>query len=210
MQILTLPRVYSTLQKSISRSGAASLLAETHYHDLLNGSGPILDFGCGPGTLLATYPTIDPKRFVGVDANPHYVEEARAAFPLATFLGSSHELTDLPFPSGHFEFAVMSGVLHHLPDASARQVLTAISELLAPGGQLLTFDPTWRSHPVALALMVADRGRHIRSSDQYKALIEHAFGAGSCTTREERRLLRVPYESCLARATATWQGSGDG
>ena len=198
--LLRLPKTYAALQSWIVSPDSKEYLAASHYENLLSSAGHILDFGCGPGTLLATYPQVNPKRFVGLDTNLRYIVDARGRFPEATFIHIDSPLADLAIPALRYDFCVMSGVLHHLSDDAARTALALVHEKLDSGGDLLTIDPTWRRHPVAKSLMLADRGRFVRHADHYRSLIESIFGPDRCDVRIETGLLRVPYRHCLTRS----------
>lgn len=65
------------------------------YADAVRGLGPVLDVGCGPGTVTA-YLTERGLDASGVDLSPRMIEHARRLHPECSFsVGSSTEL-DLP------------------------------------------------------------------------------------------------------------------
>jgi SAM-dependent methyltransferase len=43
-------------------------------------------------------------------------------------------------PDGHFQAAVLSGVLHHVPLGERLDLLSTVKRKLAPGGQLVVFE----------------------------------------------------------------------
>jgi SAM-dependent methyltransferase len=68
-----------------------------------------------------------------------------------------------------------SSLLHHLPDAVARETVGEMVRVTRPGGQAVLFDPVlpkaaWR-RPQAWALCKLDRGKFIRSKDDYESCI---------------------------------------
>lgn len=128
---------------------------------------------------------------MGVDTNPRYIEAAAVAYPEARFLHLNSDDFRVDLPSEVYDFVILSGVLHHLSDSTVQLALGTAERLLSPSGLLLTIDPTWRSHPVARIVMGLDRGRHIRTADRYKSLIEHVFGQNQCRAIVHHDLLRA-------------------
>lgn len=202
--LLRIPFLYTALQNTISPASSRHLLASSHYDDLLHSDGRILDFGCGPARLLAIFPQIDARRYVGVDTNYRYISRASRAHPRATFVHLNSDSAHLRLQAATFDFAVLAGVLHHLPDEVALSSLRTIRTALVEGGQLITIDPTWHSHWISRALMKRDRGQFIRTEQGYRDLIQSEFRDGDCRTQVRTDLLRLPYAHCL---TKTLNGS---
>jgi SAM-dependent methyltransferase len=98
------------------------------------GLGPVLDVGCGPGTVTAhlTELGLDAS---GVDLSPRMVEHARRQYPHLRFsVASATELDLAP--------ASLGGVLgwwslFNLPRETLPGVLAAFAQALVPGGQAL-------------------------------------------------------------------------
>jgi ubiquinone/menaquinone biosynthesis C-methylase UbiE len=102
----------------------------------------VLDLGCATGRLLAKLAGSQNAVLAGADISRSGLESA--AHKLDS-LGCSAELRlcdieqQLPWDDGSFDFVVMSGVLHHLPDPDSafRQAL----RVLRPGGRFVVTDP---------------------------------------------------------------------
>lgn len=96
--------------------------------------GPVLDVGCGPGTVTA-YLAEQGVDVSGVDLSPRMIEHARRLYPECNFtVGSSTEL--------HLAAGSLAGVLgwwslFNLPRAVLPDVLASMSSALMPGGQLI-------------------------------------------------------------------------
>jgi SAM-dependent methyltransferase len=109
--------------------------------------GAILDVGCGSGGFLDQ---LAPHgwRTYGVDISREGIEEARR-HGHQTWLG---DLTALDLPHSLVDVVRMSHVLEHTP--SPRRTLTAVREVLRPGGLLLVevpdagsiWTPVFREH----------------------------------------------------------------
>ena len=114
----------------------------------------VADLGCGPGELLER---LSPRAclVIGVDNSPRMLELASARLngkaatkgrsagrdPQMIRAGVSlrlGDLTHLPLREGEVQAAVLSMVLHHLPDPVA--ALAEARRVLCPGGMLLIAD----------------------------------------------------------------------
>lgn len=97
-------------------------------------TGPVLDFGCGIGNLTERL-VLAYDEVHAYDPSKESVETAKERAAKATF----HTLLDT-LPTGHFETAVLSGVLHHVPPADRQELLGRVRGMLRPGGRLVVFE----------------------------------------------------------------------
>lgn len=104
----------------------------------------VLDVGCGTGTLA-----IAAKRQVGttgtvygVDASPEMLARAnKKARKAGVEIVLRNGLVEaLPFPDAHFDVALSTVMLHHLPGKLRRQCAGEIRRVLKPGGRVLAVD----------------------------------------------------------------------
>jgi SAM-dependent methyltransferase len=96
--------------------------------------GPVLDVGCGPGTVTAHLAGLGVQAS-GVDLSPRMVEHARRQYPGLRFGVAS--ATELALPEASLGGALGWWSLFHLPRAVLPGVLAALAAALVPGGQLL-------------------------------------------------------------------------
>lgn len=148
------------------------------FAESVRGLGPVLDVGCGPGTVTAhlTELGLDAS---GVDLSPRMVEHARRQYPDLRFsVASATELDLAP--------ASLGGVLgwwslFNLPREALPGVLRTFAEALVPGGQALVgthvgdgdvprtegyggLPVSWTTHlyrPEKLAVMLVDAGLEV-------------------------------------------------
>lgn len=138
----------------------------------------VLDLGCGTGTMARTF---RPESYVGVDVNDRYIERARA-----TKSGYRFEVADgrtLPFTDGSFDAVSITGVIHHLDDASARSLLEEGRRVLKPnGGVMVMSEPVPTRNPwnfVGRLIVRLDEGDFIRPPQRYVEMVAEVFGPGA-------------------------------
>ncbi|GHD83810.1 class I SAM-dependent methyltransferase [Streptomyces naganishii] len=105
------------------------------FADSVRGLGPVLDVGCGPGTVTA-YLAERGLDVSGVDLSPRMIENARRLHPECRFSVASATELDL-------EEASLGGILgwwslFNLPRDILPQVLAMFARALKPGGHFLT------------------------------------------------------------------------
>ena len=135
----------------------------------------LLDIGCGTAWILEYLPgNID---YWGYDINPKYIAAARAKFgKRGTFACRLFEESELAgiLP---FDIVIAAGLIHHLDDDTARNVIHLARLALRPGGRFVSFDPVFAAsqNPIARFIVSRDRGQHVRDVDGYLALARHEF-----------------------------------
>jgi SAM-dependent methyltransferase len=148
------------------------------FAEATSGLGPVLDVGCGPGTVTAHLAELG-LDVSGVDLSPRMVEHARRRHPGLRFAVASATALDLAPAS-------LGGVLgwwslFNLPRETLPSVLTTFAEALVPGGQALVgthvgdgdvmrteayggVPVSWTTHlwrPEQLATLLADVGLEV-------------------------------------------------
>jgi SAM-dependent methyltransferase len=132
----------------------------------------VLDVGCGPGDMLSLMPDTD---YVGFDMNPRYIERAQRRFAGQAEFHCS-DVTEAGVGDRTFDVVTAHALIHHLDDAQADALLALAASVLADGGRFLAADPTEESAPrLARWLVRNDRGRAVRSSDEYAELARRWF-----------------------------------
>ena len=97
------------------------------------GTGSVLDVGCGDGFLSDRLARRVP-RVVGLDTDAAVLERARARFPDAKVSWQQGDVLTHPIEPGSFDAVVSNATLHHLPDAEV--ALRRLTGLVRPGGTL--------------------------------------------------------------------------
>ncbi|GAY08177.1 trans-aconitate 2-methyltransferase [Pseudonocardia sp. N23] len=104
------------------------------FADAVRGLGPVLDVGCGPGTVTA-YLAERGLDVSGVDLSPRMIEHARRLHPECTFDVASATGLDLAEASLGGVLAWWS--LFNLPRNVLPDVIASLGRALVPSGQLI-------------------------------------------------------------------------
>jgi SAM-dependent methyltransferase len=159
----------------------------------------VLDIGCGPAALLRFLPGTN---YIGIDYSEANIAQARRAYGhLGRFICDDvarfgdHGLAPV-------DIAVAIGILHHIDDDAAVNLLRAAATVLKPGGRLVTADPCF--HPkqsFAQRFVVGhDRGTHVRPFEHYAALCRAVFPE-PCIDYESGHF-PFPRSICIMQAAA--------
>jgi ubiquinone/menaquinone biosynthesis C-methylase UbiE len=123
--------------------------------------GPVLEVGCGTGTLLRRLAAVRPGRtFVGVEPLPGYVDFARTRAGeegvgnVRFEKGTGESLEDV-VPDGWAGLVISVDALHHVRDTE--RALAQVHHVTAPGAHWWAMEPN-RVHPYVLAYHVLTPG----------------------------------------------------
>ena len=194
-RLLELSWVYSGFQRLIIRSGAADTLRAELYPELGERPLRVLDIGCGPAAFWDRYKDLGQITYIGIEPNKAYVDVARLRFPdIELHVGQVREVG--ASIDGTFDLVVLEGVLHHIDDETAREVLAFGAEKLKQGGRLVALDTAFvpRQNPIARVLARLDRGKNVRTLNGYRELATDVFPEEQVRVRCISGELRVPYD----------------
>jgi SAM-dependent methyltransferase len=193
---LSSPAVYEAFHHLI---GARAWLRRFTQEVIRAGAGDrVLDIGCGPGALLHYLPKS--TVYIGFDRSQAYIARARRTHgPRGEFI--CDDLAHLPaYGIRSIDVAVAIGVLHHLDDELASDLLRTTANVLRPGGRLITVDPCFDESQSFLqrAFMSSDRGTHVRPFKRYVALCGAAFAQPNATLKQG--YFPFPHTICIMEA----------
>lgn len=160
----------------------------------------ILDIGCGPGSILAHLP-VSIGSYTGYDMNPGYIETARGRWGSRGTFHCRRVEPGMLSAGEAFDIVLANGIVHHLDDAEARQLVNVAWRALRPGGCLVTYDNVYlqNQHWFARWLIARDRGRAVRTREGYEALVRGRFPRVESVILHDT--LRVPYTILVMRCT---------
>tara|TARA_S200000501_G_scaffold348936_1_gene364619 strand:+ start:1146 stop:1760 length:615 start_codon:yes stop_codon:yes gene_type:complete len=157
----------------------------------------ILDIGCGPADILEFLPKLD---YHGFDISNNYINTAKKKFGnKGSFYAKAltcKVIKKLP----DFDVVLMNGVLHHLDDSTAREMIKLSKIALRNGGRLLTLDTAFapNQNPIARFLSSIDRGKNVRTAEGYLSLTEDFF---SKTDVAQYNKSGIPITLCIMECT---------
>lgn len=185
-RVFAISSIYKMFQK-FANGDLKTVLASDYICS--NSTFKVLDIGCGPAVILDHIPY---KQYVGIDSNPKYIEAAKESYPENTnFICTNIAKLD-ELKLGEFDRILILGVIHHLSDDEVNLMLAQLKRNMQVNGILVTCDPALESnqHPIARFLARNDRGRFVRSSEQYLNLLSPYFLVEQQKVHHD--LLRVP------------------
>ncbi len=196
-QLLSNPKVYTTLQKSLGFSKARELLVSERYINPKPGSR-VLDIGCGPADMFDLMPEVD---YQGFDLNPSYVEQARKRYGDSCRVLCADVAEYLNDDPSRFDVVMAIGVLHHLDDDAADSLVKLAASALKPEGRLITFDTLRlkKQNPIARTLANLDRGRHVRYPEHYQNILAKHFADVEYEIRHD--LVKFPWTGIFMKST---------
>jgi ubiquinone/menaquinone biosynthesis C-methylase UbiE len=196
--LLASSRIFDTFLKVVGYPRAMKALA--HDHIKAFQSARVVDIACGTSPILHFLP--DNIEYRGYDFNPEYIERNKERFktnPRFQFFASraSEGLKD----EDRFDIALALSALHHMNDEEAGVLISEAHRVLKPGGRFITYDPMFHSEQsiIERSIMNMDRGKHIRTLPQYRALTS-IFDKVDLHQRSDMGW-RIPATVCIMECT---------
>lgn len=172
-ELLKRPAVYDAFQSLVGANNSRRMFVEEFVAPLAGSR--VLEVGCGPGANCKWIPPT--VAYVGTDISPEYVSHAQAAY------GDRAEFHTCPVGKlatlnvGSFAAVIAVNLLHHLADGEVFDLCDEVKPLLDDGGVLITADPciTPQQSKLERRITLLDRGKHVRSPDDYADLVRQRF-----------------------------------
>lgn len=195
--ILSHPRVYSAFQNFLGAEGFRKKFVRDQVRP--TAGSRILDIGCGPADVLKHMPDVE---YLGFDTSQAYIAHAKSTFSTkGKFFCKELDASDLKnMPS--FDIVLAMGLLHHLDDDMAQDLMKLAAQALHPGGRLITFDPCFEPGQSSIAryLIKRDRGQNVRNKQGYEDLARSSFSSYEITIRHQPW---IPYTHCFMECIKT-------
>ena len=184
------------LESSAALTQSRGTSSEVLYHhatqSLVSLEGPILDLGCGQGTLLRKLRAAGARELTGCDGFAH--ENGLSSDGIQFVQADLNER--LPFAGESFAAVTAIEVIEHLENP--RHFMREIARILKPGGTAIVSTPNNESLTSTLSLVV--RG-------QFSAFADANYPA-HITPVLRIDLLRIFNETGFDRTEVTWTNSG--
>jgi len=193
------PAIYQKFSKIVADGKLQQIYVTQHLK--IKPNDRVLDIGCGPADILSLLPAVD---YYGFDMNEKYIKSAQSK------LGSKGKFfcqlvsREIIGKYQDFDVVMANGVLHHLSDNEAKDLLDIATLALKPEGRLVTLDGVFtpRQSFAARYIVSRDRGRFVRDVDSYLQLAQSKFSNVTATVYD--KMLRIPYTHITMEM---WQSS---
>ena len=192
---LAVPLGYQLLQNLLGARRARRIWVKEHVKP--QKGDRILDIGCGTAAILEFLPAVD---YYGFDMSAFYIEFARKKYGDRGHFEQKSvnqaSVKDLP----PCDFVFTTGVIHHLSDDEAEELIQLAFDVLKPGGRFVTSDPArCENRPFIENFQInRDRGQFIRKPEEYCLLAKKVFD--SVTLTVYHNLLYIPYSHAVLEA----------
>ena len=189
LRCLKVPFLYDLFQGVVGANALRRRIIRNHVR--ARPGDKVIDIGCGPARVLQSLADVE---YLGLDINPDYIAFARRTYgDKGSFVvGDTRSLRgDLRFKDADIVIAI--AVLHHLDDEDAADCIRFAYDALKRGGRLICHDACWIPNQGAFSkyIMSTDRGRNIRTEQQYVELAGNVFG--NVQTWVDTKPMRIPY-----------------
>lgn len=186
---LKVPFVYNAFQAAVGATAARRRLIQNHVRT--KAGDKIIDIGCGSAPVLQWLPDVE---YIGLDINPDYIAHARRTYGTrGTFVVGDPQSVrgDSRFRGADIVMAI--GVLHHLDDEDAANCIRFACDALKATGRFVCHEACWvpKQGAISKYIMSSDRGRNIRSEQQYRQLAAKVFNKVDAWV--DTKPMRIPY-----------------
>jgi SAM-dependent methyltransferase len=186
---LKVPSVYNAFSAVVGGNVLRRSLIQNHVR--AKPGDKVIDIGCGSAQVLRYLPDVD---YIGFDINSDYIAFARRTFgSKGTFLvGDTQSFTSDPrFKDADVVMAF--GLLHHLADEEAAHCFQFAYDALKTKGRFVCHEACWIPNQGVFSkyIMSVDRGRSIRTEEQYRQLAGKIFNKVDAWVNTNP--LRIPY-----------------
>jgi SAM-dependent methyltransferase len=186
---LKVPFLYNAFQAAVGATALRRRLIQNHVR--AKAGDKLIDIGCGSAPVLQWLPDVE---YIGLDINPDCIALARRTYGnRGTFVVGDPQLVrgDSRFEAADIVMAI--GVLHHLDDEEAAHCIRFAYDALKLKGRFVCHEACWipKQGAISKYIMSTDRGRNIRTEQQYRQLASKVFKRVDAWV--DTKPMRIPY-----------------
>ena len=185
--VLNNPKIYDLLQSVMGARFTRKQLVQKYIRPL--DKCRILDIGCGTARILDYLPEV---AYHGFDLSQRYIDDASRRYGARGFFSCTLLEQSIVDSLEPFDIVIATGVLHHLNDDKAVELIQLAHSALRNGGRLITIDPCYTNgqNLISRYLVSCDRGQNVRSDKQYPFLASTIF---SQVNGDVKHRFFIPY-----------------
>jgi len=165
------PRLWLLFQRLIGGSKDKQALALSRYA----GQRSILEIGCSVGNIADAFRSLQGISYTGIDIDGKAIRVAQQRFLGLEFRFLKESVEEHAQSGSRYDYILVAGMLHHVDDATAIDILRSTRSLSSSGGTVLIYDPdTLMSSDSALVhwYYKLEQGKFRRSHTENEALIQ--------------------------------------
>lgn len=188
-KILSIPIVYKIWQRMVGNYKLWKVYSK--YYVKAKEGDRILDIGCGPANVINYLPKdID---YVGFDDSSTYIEDAKKRFTKKNYYFFRENVNCVKDFEKKFDIIMANGILHHIEDSEAEKLISFASKNLKQDGRFITSDGCYilNQSKIRKWILKNDRGKFIRTKENYLKLISKHFSKIEASIRED--LYNIPH-----------------
>lgn len=168
-KIFDIPAVYTISQRILTpKKDHITEKLRCILNEIPPKQNKVLDIGCGPYSWLFKV-NLKP---MGLDSCAAYIKEYKKS-GAPGIVGFAE---NLPFNQKTFDSVWSVGLLHHLTDEIAKKSVREMIRVCRKHGHVIIFDPVMPEsvliNPFAYLLRKIDRGRHVRSENENRKILD--------------------------------------
>jgi cyclopropane fatty-acyl-phospholipid synthase-like methyltransferase len=181
-------RLFGPYERSVAEAYRRIFVDLDAFAELMSAWVPraerILEVGCGEGSMTERIARSYPAAAVtAIDITPNIGRLFRGPASAVTFCEETVAQVACRAP-GSFDLVVLSDVMHHVPTAARRSLISAIDQAMTPAGSLLFKDWVASASPIHWLCDMSDR--YLTGDDvnyftmgDINALVTDVFGPGT-------------------------------
>lgn len=197
LNILSIPSMYRLFTDIVAPAKYCSIITNEFIKP--KKGDRVLDLGCGICKILDFLPFVE---YSGVDVNQRYIKAAIKKYGNRGTFICENVSNELSKGFSDYDIVLALGIVHHLDDCQVSQLFEIAKKALKPKGRLITLDGCYVAgqSPFTRYLLSKDRGKYVRTIDEYLAMASKTFAF----VKEHHRnnLISIPYNHIILECTA--------
>jgi 2-polyprenyl-3-methyl-5-hydroxy-6-metoxy-1,4-benzoquinol methylase len=167
------PRLWLLFQRLIGGTKDKQSIALSTW----NGRHKILEIGCSVGNIADAFRSLPGIAYTGIDIDGKAINVAQRRFAGTAFRFLEESIEEHAQSKSRYDYILVAGMLHHVDDAMATDILRTTRFLCSPGATVLIYDPDtlMPSDPALVRWYYKlEQGKFRRPHTESEALIQNA------------------------------------